>query len=230
MRTSIDRTNIRAQKDSVQGILHDLKMKSASFLRCYIEYGTYVDELQTDKTKLAQARAQGEETKQLEAVEKETADMIPITQRNVKKIYNGFVEFWGQRKTALERGLQSAPPRDREKWLRELNFHAKNLEKMGSRKHNPLAPPEAQQIETIISEIRELASTGRLPGSAAPVPSATPEKPAESAVIDPISKPATSPRDQAMDPQGMDPTRQKPVESSLPGREEMIAGSSAESS
>eukprot|EP01053_Blabericola_migrator_P006473 Blabericola_migrator_1__6472@NODE_3264_length_1897_cov_137_186885_g2043_i0_p2_GENE_NODE_3264_length_1897_cov_137_186885_g2043_i0NODE_3264_length_1897_cov_137_186885_g2043_i0_p2_ORF_typecomplete_len149_score39_39TBCA/PF02970_16/3_1e07TBCA/PF02970_16/3_8e02TMP_2/PF06791_13/0_035TCTP/PF00838_17/0_17FtsL/PF04999_13/0_3FtsL/PF04999_13/1_1e04Fungal_TACC/PF12709_7/1_4e02Fungal_TACC/PF12709_7/1_1_NODE_3264_length_1897_cov_137_186885_g2043_i014121858 len=146
-----------APKEGVPGILHDLKMKAASLQRCYTEYGTYVDELEADKKRLEEAKAKGSDTRQLEAVVKETADMIPITQRNTQKICDGYIEFYNSKVDALKQGLEDGPDKEAEKWKKDLAAAAKNLEKMFKRPHNPLNGLGTTEVKRIQNELDTLS-------------------------------------------------------------------------
>lgn len=200
----------RAPKDSVQGILHDLKMKTAIFSRCYVEYGTYLDELESDKIRLNVAKSQGQDTKQLESVMKETSDMLPITQQHAKKYHAGYVDFWKQRKETLEKGLTAAAASDRAKYQRELNSEAQKLEKTIKRKHNPLTSEETAAVEEIFQDIKCLADHAKLPQAKARAPSPHIEAPSAAS---PASPSDATP---AMPPQNKDEHDPSPTAVSPP--------------
>eukprot|EP01057_Protomagalhaensia_wolfi_P000650 Protomagalhaensia_wolfi_Nauph_80__649@NODE_1369_length_1562_cov_839_785292_g1060_i0_p1_GENE_NODE_1369_length_1562_cov_839_785292_g1060_i0NODE_1369_length_1562_cov_839_785292_g1060_i0_p1_ORF_typecomplete_len164_score39_27TBCA/PF02970_16/4_7e07TBCA/PF02970_16/3_2e03PriC/PF07445_12/0_0052FliG_N/PF14842_6/0_18FliG_N/PF14842_6/7_4e03PTR/PF12789_7/0_17ACR_tran/PF00873_19/0_29Allexi_40kDa/PF05549_11/4_6e02Allexi_40kDa/PF05549_11/0_63_NODE_1369_length_1562_cov_839_785292_g1060_i08971388 len=146
-----------APKDSVPGILHELKLKAASFSRCYTEYGTYVDELESDKKRLQDAKDRGADTRQLEAVAKETADMLPITKKNTQKIFAKFVEHWNQNRDSLINGINQANLKDREKWQRDCGSNARNLQKTLNKKNSPMDTSETDTLQNIITNLQELA-------------------------------------------------------------------------
>eukprot|EP01056_Protomagalhaensia_sp_Gyna25_P006066 Protomagalhaensia_sp_Gyna_25__6065@NODE_966_length_2346_cov_326_340702_g708_i1_p2_GENE_NODE_966_length_2346_cov_326_340702_g708_i1NODE_966_length_2346_cov_326_340702_g708_i1_p2_ORF_typecomplete_len165_score26_40TBCA/PF02970_16/5_7e08TBCA/PF02970_16/4_5e03TMP_2/PF06791_13/0_079UPF0113_N/PF17833_1/0_12PriC/PF07445_12/0_16Caprin1_dimer/PF18293_1/0_18_NODE_966_length_2346_cov_326_340702_g708_i1253747 len=147
-----------APKDSVPGILHELKLKAASFSRCYTEYGTYVDELEADKKRLQDAKDRGADTRQLEAVAKETADMLPITKRNTQKVFSKLVEYWNQNRDSLINGInQASNSNDRVKWQRDCGSNARNLQKIINKKNSPMDASDIDTLQNIISSLQELA-------------------------------------------------------------------------